>query len=88
MNWLSSKQMSSLYYGLDVFCLFQARVLQIGAEPLLLKCLGSCGRAHHGKFRGSSLEYAEYIEPKKQRRRIFAALTMYHRCHRASTINL
>jgi hypothetical protein len=56
--------MSSLYFGLDVCCLLEVRAFDLDMKPLPLMHWGNCGDVHHGKFSGSSLEYAANIRPK------------------------
>jgi hypothetical protein len=68
-----SKEMSSLYFGLAVLCLFEARVLEVDKQPLPpIKC--TLYTEHCVKFWDSSFKLADYIKPKIQRRHLFADL--------------
>ncbi len=48
-----SKQMSPLYFGLAVFCLFEARILEFNTNTLYTE--------HYVKFGDSSFKLAEYM---------------------------
>jgi hypothetical protein len=59
-----SKQMSSLYFGLAVFCLFEARVPEFDIpRPTVEYTLYT---EHCVKFWDSSFKLSEYIKPKIQ----------------------
>ncbi len=77
-----SKEMSSLYFGLAVFCLFEASVPEFDTQPLLPKSCGLCTvytyTEYCVKFRVSSFQLAEYIKPKIQRRHLVADRTIPH----------
>ncbi len=82
-----------LYFGCDVFYLFEARVLWIGVETLnqSLKYLGQLWKraVHHVKSLDFSLELAETIKPKNTLQTYFCAdLTINNICCRPKEYSL
>jgi hypothetical protein len=74
-----SKEMSSLYFRLAVFCLLEPRVQEFGMQPPpLWTVLFILYTEYCVKFWDFSFEFAEYIEPKIQRRHLFADLRIAH----------
>ncbi len=77
-----SKEMSSLYFGLAVFCLFEARILEFDTQPLPLNSCGLYNVHCTLNIATNSVTLvltAKYIKPKKiQRRHLFADLTISH----------
>ncbi len=90
------KEMSSLYLGLAVFCLFETRVSDYDTQslPPNICRLYSVQYIVHFILRQiyiglySSFQLAEYIKPKIQRRHLFADLTIPHLWCRISTWQL
>jgi hypothetical protein len=74
-----SKEMSPWYFGLAVFCLFEARVTKFdSATPPSMYSIHCMYTEHCVKFRASSLKLAEYIKPQTQRGHLFAYLRIPH----------
>jgi hypothetical protein len=70
-----SKEMSSFYFGLAVFCLFEARVLEFDTQPLSPSSSG-LHRTHCTLSPGSLA--SNWQKPKIQQRYLFADLTIPH----------
>ncbi len=73
---LISKEMSSLYFGLAVFCLFEARVPEFDKQPFLPATV----EVYTAQFWDSSFELAEYIMSKIQGRHLLADVAISHLC--------
>jgi hypothetical protein len=71
-----SKEMSSLYFGLAIFCLFEARVSEFDTQPPPPPCTVHC--THGVRFWHSSFKLAEYIKTEIQRRHLLADLIIPH----------
>jgi hypothetical protein len=73
-----SKEMSSLYSGLALFCPFEARVPEFDTQPIPSPVQCTMYIEHCVKFWESNFKLAVYIKHKIQRRHLFADLRISH----------